>query len=124
MGVQDLFTTLSMDRKTRLHWASQVKSVRQLRGLKQSDLAEIAGVSRGTVGNIENGAMAPHVKSLWSVMQALDLDPDPAHEWPSYVEEYIRMLAPLIMRLEEKSRGEVMGEVIMLLGRATKDDQA
>ena len=112
-----------MDGQERLLWGSKVAAVRARRELTQSQLAEIAGVSRGTVANIESG-MTPQVETLWAVMQALDMTPDPLDAHPAFVQEHIRILAPLIAALPDDIRGKVMGEVIVMLGMAVKGSNA
>ena len=58
-----------------------LKAARFSQGLRQHDLADLAGVCRETIGRVENGAM-PHLATARSISRALgepidDLFPSP-----------------------------------------------
>ncbi|MEB0303851.1 helix-turn-helix transcriptional regulator [Cryobacterium sp. 10I1] len=120
-NVQEVFKAPFMDWQTRLSYSQKVRPARVAQGLSQDELAEMAGVSRGTVMNLESGKSAPQADKLWRILLALDIAPGRDNEWPVYVEEYLRLIAPLITAItDEKRRGEVMGKVIMMLGEGAQ----
>lgn len=47
--------------KTRLH------ELRKERNMQQSELAELVGVRRETIGNLENGKYNPSLKLAWDI---------------------------------------------------------
>jgi transcriptional regulator with XRE-family HTH domain len=51
---------------------AQIKAARGLLGLKQSELAELAGLSRRALVAIENGQVRPRKANLARVRQALE----------------------------------------------------
>ncbi|NKS97519.1 helix-turn-helix domain-containing protein [Rhodococcus hoagii] len=108
----------AMDEQTRRAFAAKIKPARVAAGLQQEELAEMAGVSRRTIGNIERGKVVPQAEVLWKLMTALDLTPHPADDLPDWVDEYVQIIAPLIMAIEQPRRSQVMREVIFMLGRA------
>ncbi|QIK63204.1 helix-turn-helix transcriptional regulator [Leucobacter viscericola] len=57
----------------RKHLASQVKGLRQSAGLKQQDLADLVGISRQALSNIERGA-TPQIENLRKIYEALGAD--------------------------------------------------
>jgi len=42
--------------------STKLKEYREAKGLKQADLAELVGVRRETIGNLENGKYNPSLK--------------------------------------------------------------
>lgn len=57
----------------RKHLASQVKRLRQNAGMKQQDLANLVGISRQALSNIERGA-TPQLENLRKIYDALGTD--------------------------------------------------
>lgn len=57
----------------RKHLASQVKRLRQGAGMKQQDLADLVGISRQALSNIERGA-TPQIENLRKIYEALGAD--------------------------------------------------
>ena len=51
---------------------AQIKAARAILGLKQTELADLAGVSLATINNIERKATAPHRSSLLAIQLALE----------------------------------------------------
>ncbi len=51
--------------KTRLH------ELRKERNMQQSELAELVGVRRETIGNLENGKYNPSLKLAWDIAKVL-----------------------------------------------------
>lgn len=110
-----------MDEQTRKAYASKIKQARVAAGLRQEELADIAGVSRRTIGNIERGTVVPQSAVLRRLMTALDMAPHPGDHLPDWVDEYMQIIAPLIMSIQQPERGEVMRRVILLLSEAAAD---
>lgn len=52
----------------------KIKEIRLAKGMKQSDLAEKAGISRVAIGNYERGDRQPNIDILSKIATALDLD--------------------------------------------------
>lgn len=72
MSTKDFF---NMTARERAELASQVKAVRLQVGLTQQELADEAGVTRQSVGNIESGGVTPQAKTLLPVLEALGIVP-------------------------------------------------
>lgn len=53
----------------------------KVRGLTQDQLAELSGVSQGTISRIERGEMFPSLATLHKLRDALGLPPDEFAEW-------------------------------------------
>lgn len=53
----------------------KVKHFRKQRGLIQAELADIAGVSTGYIGSIEQSARQPSLKRLTKLARALKISP-------------------------------------------------
>lgn len=53
----------------------QIRSAREVRGLSQQEVANVIGLMRSSVANIEGGRQRITVHSMIAVCQALDLDP-------------------------------------------------
>lgn len=109
-----------MTRQERLSHAARVETAREARGWTQQELADRAGVSRGSVGNIERAKTAPQAEKLWRVMVALDLSPDPLAGIPEAARKWVAIIAPLIAALPDERREDVMMSVLMTLGRETR----
>lgn len=54
----------------------RIKSLRQQKRTKLTDLAETAGVSKGLLSKIENGRTVPSLPVLLSIIRALDMVPE------------------------------------------------
>lgn len=104
----------------RATYAARIKPARTEAKMTQLDLATAAGVSRGTVANMESAKVVPQAEHLRSVMLALDLVLD-GTEWSDGVREWVGVLAPLIERIPPAKRGELLGRVVVLLGEAMTD---
>lgn len=51
----------------------RISGLRENRGLSQTQLADMAGIGRAHLSQIENGAVAARVDTLYSLAQALEL---------------------------------------------------
>jgi len=120
-GAQETSRVPRMDQQERLLHASRVRPAREALGISQAELAARAGVSRGTVSNIERAQVAPQVANLWAVMGALDMRPDMSREWPEEVESWLRIIAPLIELLPDATRDRIMVAMVSELGRRVSE---
>lgn len=75
MSTKDLSNLTSQERAD---LAAQVKAVRLQVGLTQQELADEAGVTRQSVGNIESGGTTPQAKTLLPILKALGIAASPA----------------------------------------------
>lgn len=55
--------------------AARLRTARKARGLSLDQAAQLSGVSRSMVSQIERGASSPTVATLWNLARALGLDP-------------------------------------------------
>lgn len=99
-----------------------VRSRRKKRGLDQRELANLAGVSLGTVQNIEGAKVRkPHQGNLEAILAVLDLplgsDGDAADdpteesgeiEWPPDVEAFRDIIGLYLMQFDPATRVKVM----------------
>jgi transcriptional regulator with XRE-family HTH domain len=51
----------------------RLSGLREKRGLSQTQLADMAGVGRAHLSQIENGAVAARIDTLYAIAQALEL---------------------------------------------------
>lgn len=54
----------------------RIKEKREQLGLKQSELAEMLGVTKGAIGNYENGVSSPKEEILLKLFDVLDVEPN------------------------------------------------
>lgn len=52
----------------------QVREVRKAKGISQEKLAELAGIDRSYMGNIERGEKNVTLKKVYEICDALDID--------------------------------------------------
>lgn len=55
--------------------AGELRAVRARKGLKQAELAELAGMSQNTIYRLETGQRAMSVPQLFALAKALDISP-------------------------------------------------
>lgn len=101
----------------RLLYGKQIKQLRLVKGLKQEELAEAAGVARRTVGSIERGEVAGQAEKLSRLLLVLGVDSEPA-TWSDFTEQHLAIIAPLIEALPESVRSRTMNEVLRTLATA------
>ncbi|MCV2891626.1 helix-turn-helix domain-containing protein [Lentibacter sp. XHP0401] len=65
---------MAIDHDITRHLASRLKEARTARGLSLEALAQLSGVSRSMLSQIERGASSPTVASLWNLTRALGVD--------------------------------------------------
>lgn len=51
----------------------RLSGLREKRGLSQTQLCDMAGIGRAHLSQIENGAVAARIDTLYSIARALDL---------------------------------------------------
>jgi transcriptional regulator with XRE-family HTH domain len=51
----------------------RLSNLREKHGLSQTQLADLAGIGRAHLSQIENGAVAARIDTLYALAQALDL---------------------------------------------------
>ena len=54
----------------------RLSELREKRGLSQTQLADMAAIGRAHLSQIENGAVAARIDTLYAIIQALDLKRD------------------------------------------------
>lgn len=54
----------------------RIKSLREERGMNQSDLAKASGINDITLSRYETGSMAPGAENLWKLADALECSID------------------------------------------------
>lgn len=118
-NVQKLSAGRKLNEQERLDYAKQVRIVRGMRGLSQSDLAEAAGVGRGTIINIETGKTIPQGDVLVRIMRVLGMVADDAPEMPDWVEGNVEIIASMLMRVPESKRAEVLSSIFTAIIQAT-----
>lgn len=107
----------------RARYAALVGPARRAAGLTQQEVADRAGVSRGTVSNIESNTLVPQAEKLYRVMVALDIYPDDEPRWSETVEAWVNLIASLVDQLPEEARERVMLDVVSRLQAAVSRRQ-
>jgi transcriptional regulator with XRE-family HTH domain len=96
----------------------RVASKRKARGWTQQQLADEAGVSRGTVVSIEAGRAQNQPPKLASVLEALGMNadtassPEPDDAWPQKVRIFARVIGHHVSSMPEKDQDKAI-EVLM-----------
>lgn len=98
----------------RADYGKRIKALRQAAGMKQSELAEAAGVSRATISNIENGATTPQADILGRILRTLGVELD-APEFSEQTDLWLSMMGSLIEAIPEPRRAPVVNSAIRVL---------
>lgn len=117
--VQKLATGRKLDEQERLEYAKQIRGVRAMRGMSQADLAEAAGVGRGTIINIETGKTVPQGDVLLRLMRALDMLISDEEETPEWLSGNLEIIANMMLRVPESKRAEVLSAIFTAIIQAT-----
>lgn len=91
---------LTYDERKKL--ASEVKALRVAAGLKQAELAELAGITRQTLSNIERGAV-PQIDNLRRIYEVLGVDIAPI-EFSEGTQQWLAILGGILDSLPEEQR--------------------
>ena len=59
---------------------SRIKELRTNRGITQEELAQKIGVTKGAIGNYENGVSSPKIELMYKLFDALDCDANYLHQ--------------------------------------------
>ncbi len=100
--------------RERLAYGPYVSELRSKLGLTQKELAEAAGITERTLGNIENQRHTGQVGKLVRVFRALGIELEHPR-WTAETERYLAMIAPLIEKISPSKRLRAMTHVISLL---------
>jgi transcriptional regulator with XRE-family HTH domain len=110
-----------MDTAERRAWGPLIRAAREAQGYKQVDVAEMANVSRRTLGSIERGDTTAQTDVLRRILASLNLTPTAALD--SDVRSFTAMLGPLLQRLGQEERAAVMPVITDLVASALKDSR-
>ena len=91
---------LTFDERRKL--AAQVKSLRGQAGLKQSELAELAGVTRQSLSNIERGTV-PQIDNLRRIYEVLGVDIAPK-QFSAGTQQWLAIIGGILDTLPEDRR--------------------
>ncbi len=115
---QDIFRAIAnihrASRDERLSYGPYVLHLRSRLGITQEELAEAAGITARTLGNIENQRNAGQAGKLVRIFRALGVELEHP-SWDTETERYLAMIAPLIEKINPNKRLEAMTNVIALL---------
>ncbi|QIM19474.1 helix-turn-helix transcriptional regulator [Leucobacter coleopterorum] len=88
----------------RKHLASQVRQLRQGAGMKQQDLADLVGISRQALSNIERGA-TPQIENLRKIYEALGADLH-ASEHTTDTDLWLEIIGGMLDTLDQPRQGK------------------
>lgn len=93
--------------------AAQVRKLRQDRGWSQSELAELANVTRQTVSNLERGTV-PQLETLRRLLDVLGVE-TAAVEFDEQTQMWLTMIGTLIEAIPSDARRTAVDESIRVL---------
>jgi transcriptional regulator with XRE-family HTH domain len=99
-----------MEQHERDELAERVRQARKEKRYTQQQLAEGAGVSLGTVNNLERGVSVPQRGNLASILRFLGIDQDPEEtrsDWDADVELQLDIIGAFLQRLDPEERRSV-----------------
>ncbi|AJT42389.1 helix-turn-helix transcriptional regulator [Psychromicrobium lacuslunae] len=105
--------------KDRLSYGSLIRDLRIGKNITQEGLAEIAGVSRQTVSNIESGKTAAQPAVMESILRGLGVGR--ASDVSPTANRYLAILGPMIDALDDDVLDEAMAKVVKVLVEAISD---
>lgn len=112
----------TMDTAERRAWGPLIRAAREAQGLKQEAVAEMANVSRRTLGSIERGDTTAQTDVLRRILVSLNITP--TQELDGDVRSFTAMLGPLLQRLGPDERAAVMPVITDLVASALKDSRS
>lgn len=104
----------------RAEYARRIKPLRQAAGMKQSELAEEAKVSRATISNIENGSTTPQAEILGRILRTLGVELD-SPEFSEQTELWLSMMGSLIEAIPDGRRAPVVNSAIRVLADGVRE---
>lgn len=99
----------------RERYAKEIKAARKEQGISQDELAEMSGVSRNTISNIERGKTLPHASNLLPLMRFLGIGPAAPRELRSIVAEQINIISSMFELLPDADVPAVGAKVSKLI---------
>jgi transcriptional regulator with XRE-family HTH domain len=96
-----------MNQQERDELAERVRQARKEKRYTQQQLAEGAGVSLGTINNLERGVSVPQRANLASILRFLGIDQDPGETragWDDDVELQLDIIGAFLQRLDPEHR--------------------
>ena len=69
-----VFEVIILSKDVRVAVGSRIREIRLARGFSQKTLADMIGVTKGAIGNYENGTSSPRDTILHAIIKALDID--------------------------------------------------
>lgn len=103
---------VSVDREQRRAFGPLIRQARKNKGLDQSTLEEMTGISRRTIGSIERGDTVAQRDVLAKLLAVLDLKPiilDPE------VKTFLTVIEPLLQEVDPDRRPRVMANLVAML---------
>lgn len=117
-SVQESDSSVKLTEQERVAYAERVRGLRAERGMSQGDLAEAAGVGRGTVINIEGGKTIPQTDVLVRVMAALDAPIEAEYDLPDWITGNLKIIGGLLTRVPEEKRPAVLSDLMTAVLKA------
>ena len=98
----------------RERFAKQVGPARKAQGITQEELAEMSGISKNTIGNIERGATVPQAAKLLPLLQFLSIGPTSLSLRP-IVEEQMNLISGMFELLPDDEVPAVGAKVTRMI---------
>lgn len=99
----------------RERFAKQVGPARKAQGITQDALAEMSGVSKNTIGNIERGATVPQAAKLLPLLEFLGIGPSSAIALRPVVAEQMDLIGSMLELLPDSEVPAVGAKVSKLV---------
>jgi len=112
---------VEVERQKRLDLAARVRPARAKAGLSQQELADQAGVSRGTIKNIEAGAKVPQEDKLNRVLDVLGLLRKHSDSWTDEQWWIAESTVALFDQLPVARHPEAAAEIAKLFGQLLRE---
>lgn len=106
-----------MTAKERANLGPAVKERRIAQKMSQETLAEMAGISRKTLGTFELGKTAPQTEKLRAILEALDVAQvsDIERQYGEDARGFIAAVVPLFERLPQHLKSDAQQDIVVLL---------
>lgn len=103
-----------MSMAERAEYASRVKALRLRHDLTQQELADAAGVTRQTIGNLETGSKVPQAEVLGRVLAVLGVEVD-GPQFEAQTDMWLTMMGTLIEAIPAETRPSVVNGAMRVL---------